>query len=71
MNLKSYYYIFIAISFLSSCKKYNCECISVYSSPPKGNMSVSSIQTIRAISKSKAEKSCKIYNDQQTTCKVK
>lgn len=63
--------IILSSLLLYSCKKYDCECISVYSNPPKGNISTSSVQQVKAISKTKASKTCEKYEDDYTTCQIK
>lgn len=63
--------LFLVAVFLLSCKKYDCECVSVYSNPPKGNMSTSSVQKVNAISKSRANVNCKKYEDANTDCQIK
>ena len=63
--------LFLVVVFLFSCKKYDCECVSVYSNPPKGNTSTSSVQKVNAISKSRANVYCKKYEDANTTCQLK
>lgn len=68
--MKTLFYILIC-TLLFGCKKYDCECISVYSNPPKGNISTSSIQQVKAISKSNASKTCEKYEDEFTTCEIK
>jgi hypothetical protein len=68
--MKTLFFILISLT-IYSCKKYDCECISVYSNPPKGDMSTSSVQQVKAASKSKASKTCEKYEDEITTCQIK
>ena len=68
--MKTIFFILVGI-FLIRCKKYDCVCISVYSNPPKGNISSSSTQQVKAISKSKASQTCDKYEDDYTTCELK
>ncbi len=68
--MKNIFFILTSI-LLTCCKKYDCECISEYNNPPKGNISTSSIQHIKAISKSKASQTCDKYEDDYTTCELK
>lgn len=71
MKYKNFLSFLILFTVFCSCKKYDCECISTYNNPPKGNISTSSNQKIKAISKSKAKQNCAKYEDDITECQLK
>lgn len=69
--MKNTTYILMSLSLiLFSCKKYNCECVTVYSNYPKGDSYQYSNSTLYG-PKSKAYKNCEKHEDEITTCQIK